>query len=162
MLPCIASAGFADREKGFKVGERMTIRPYVSLSITYDSNVDQQKDANDGSAWIINPGVGIEYLAENWKVEGSVWYDYHAYNEYSTQLDTSSYGERINIQWANSANNEPGWSLIIRESYQQISQDDDMTNHGGRGIGGRVRLPLCGLPPHVALGRAQRPRAHHL
>ena len=135
LLPCIASAGFADREKGFKVGERMTIRPYVSLSITYDSNVDQQKDANDGSAWIINPGVGIEYLAENWKIEGSVWYDYHAYNEYSTQLDTSSYGERLNIQWANSANNEPGWSLIIRESYQQISQDDDMTNHGGRGIG---------------------------
>ena len=45
-----ASADVVDRPTGFKIGERMTLRPYVSLSYTYDSNVDSAKHAKDGNA----------------------------------------------------------------------------------------------------------------
>ena len=41
-----ASADMVDRPTGFKIGERMTLRPYVSLSYTYDSNVDSAKHAD--------------------------------------------------------------------------------------------------------------------
>ena len=34
-----AFAEVLDRPTGIKIGERMTLRPYVSLSLTYDSNV---------------------------------------------------------------------------------------------------------------------------
>ena len=57
-----ASADVVDRPSGFKIGEHMTLRPYVSLSYTYDSNVDQTKHSKDGSTWVVNPGLAAEYL----------------------------------------------------------------------------------------------------
>ena len=75
-----ASGEVMDRPQGIPVGERLTLRPYVSLSYTYDSNVDSTKHSKNGSQWTVNPGLGAEYLSENWKVQGAVWYEYHAYN----------------------------------------------------------------------------------
>jgi hypothetical protein len=97
-----ASAEYMDRPAGIKVGQRMTLRPYVALSFTYDSNVDSQRESTAGSSWVVNPGMGLEYRGENWQVAGSVWYQYHAYNNYSSQLDQSSYGEKLSFSWANS------------------------------------------------------------
>ena len=34
-----ATAEVMDRPVGFKIGQRLTLRPYVSMSATYDSNV---------------------------------------------------------------------------------------------------------------------------
>ena len=130
-----ASADAIDRPNGFKIGERMTLRPYVSLSYTYDSNVDSTKHAKDGSSWVVNPGLGAEYKGENWEIAGRAWYRYHAYNHYSKQLNTSSYGETLTFKWADSLPNEKGWSVLLSESFTQISQDDDMSNYSGRGLG---------------------------
>ena len=61
-----ASADFVDRPKGFKIGERLTLRPYVSLSYTYDSNIDSAKKSKDASIFVVNPGLGAEYIDEKW------------------------------------------------------------------------------------------------
>ena len=130
-----ASADVVDRPSGFKIGERMTLRPYVSLSYTYDSNVDSTKHAKSGSAWVVNPGLGAEYKGENWELVGRAWYRYHAYNRYSKQLNESSFGENLSFKWTDSLPNEKGWSVLLSESFAQISQDDDMSNHSGKGVG---------------------------
>ncbi|MBR5549686.1 MAG: outer membrane beta-barrel protein [Kiritimatiellae bacterium] len=129
------SADVVDRPSGFKIGERMTLRPYVSLSYTYDSNVDSAKHAKDGSTWVVNPGLGAEYKGDNWEIAGRAWYRYHAYNRYSNQLNESSFGENLSFKWADSLANEKGWSVLLTESFTQIAQDDDMSDHSGRGIG---------------------------
>ena len=130
-----ASADVVDRPSGFKIGERMTLRPYVSLSYTYDSNVDSAKHAKSGSTWVVNPGLGAEYKGENWEIAGRAWYRYHAYNRYSNQLNESSFGENLSFKWTDSLPNEKGWSVLFSESFTQIAQDDDMSDHSGRGIG---------------------------
>ena len=130
-----ASADVVDRPSGFKIGERMTLRPYVSLSYTYDSNTDSAKHAKSGSTWVVNPGLGAEYKGDNWEIAGRAWYRYHAYNRYSKQLNESSFGETLTFKWADSLPNEKGWSILLSESFTQIAQDDDMTDHSGRGIG---------------------------
>ena len=134
-LTLASAADVVDRPSGFKIGERMTIRPYVSLSYTYDSNVDSTKHSKAGSSWVVNPGLGADYQGDNWEISGRAWYRYHAYNHYSSQLNESSYGESLTFKWANSLPNEKGWSLLLSESFTQISQDDDMSENGGRGIG---------------------------
>lgn len=124
-----------DRESGFKIGQHMTLRPYLSMSYTYDSNVDSSHHSKSGSQWIVNPSLELEYLAETWKVDAAVWYQYHAYNRYTSQLDASSYGERLRFDWADSKPDEAGWRVLFSERFEQIAQDDDMSNHNGRGIG---------------------------
>ena len=150
-LAAVASAEVMDRPKGIEIGEHLTLRPYVSLSYTYDSNVDSTKHSKAGNQWVVNPGLGAEYLSENWKVSGAVWYQYHAYNRYSRQLNTSSYGEFLKLDWADSLPNERGWRVMFNERFQQISQDDDMSNDKGRGVGrapagggGREATSPCG------------------
>ena len=130
-----ASADMVDRPSGIKIGERMTLRPYVSLSYTYDSNVDSTKHGKDGSTWVVNPGLGAEYKGDNWEIAGRAWYRYHAYNRYTHQLNESSFGENLTFKWADSLPNEKGWSVLLSESFTQIAQDDDMSNYSGRGLG---------------------------
>ena len=134
-LAAVASAEVMDRPKGIEIGERLTLRPYVSLSYTYDSNVDSAKHAKSGSTWVVNPGLGAEYKGDNWEIAGRAWYRYHAYNRYSKQLNESSFGENLTFKWADSLPNEKGWSVLLSESFTQIAQDDDMSDHSGRGIG---------------------------
>ena len=130
-----ASADFVDRPRGMKIGERLTLRPYVSLSYTYDSNIDSSKHSKDASIFVVNPGVGAVYLDDNWEVTGRAWYRYHGYSRYSKRLNQSSYGENFSFRWTDSLPNEKGWSVMLTESFTQIAQDDDMTAHNGRGIG---------------------------
>ncbi len=130
-----ALAGEMDRPTGFKVGDRLTLRPYVSMSYTYDSNVDSTRHGKTGSNWSVEPGIAADYLGENWKLDGRAWYQYHAYNHYSSQLNTSSFGEILNFTWADSLPNEKGWTVKFSEQFRQIAQDDDMTTSDGRGMG---------------------------
>ncbi len=131
-----AQAGVMDEPNGFKfLNERLTLTPYVSFSYTYDSNIDSSKHSKSGSQWSVNPGVNGVYKGENWELNGAVFYAYHAYNRYTSQLNSSSYGERLSYTWASAAGDEPGWSVKLGQSFQQIAQDDDASNHDGRGIG---------------------------
>ncbi len=130
-----ASAALMDEPAGIKIGQRMVLKPYVSASYTYDSNIDSSKHSKAGSQWTVNPGFGLDYLSDNWKINAGVWYKYHAYNRYVHQLNQSSYGEKLSLDWKNSALDEPGWRLLFDERFEQIAQDDDMSNHNGRGTG---------------------------
>lgn len=130
-----AQAEVMDRPTGLKIGQRMTVRPYVSLSYTYDSNVNSREHAKSGSSWVISPGFTADYKAENWNLEGGAFYQHHAYAKNSSNLNQDSYGQNLAYNWANSKAGERGWSLTVRESFQKISQDDDMSNHGGQGMG---------------------------
>jgi len=141
-----ASADLVDRPRGFKIGERLTLRPYVSLSYTYDSNIDSSKHSKDASIFVVNPGVGAEYIDDNWEITGRAWYRYHGYSRYSKRLNQSSYGENLAFKWTDSLPNEKGWSVMLTESFTQIAQDDDMTSSGGRGIGrDRRTLQVAGI-----------------
>lgn len=135
-----ASAELVDRAPGIRIGQRMTLRPYVSLSYTYDSNIDSDRTDRGGSTWIVSPALDLDYSAENWNAVARVWYQYHAYEGYHSQLNSSSYGESLSLHWQEPESAGKGWNLMIQERFTQISQDDDMSNHGGRGIGRDRRL----------------------
>lgn len=126
-----------DRPSGVKIGSRMTLKPYVGFSFTYDSNVNGQKKKQDGESWNINPGVSLEYNGGNWRLSGGVTYQYHMYSSgYSSQLNNSSAAENLVFNWHDSENTAgKGWSLMLSETYSLISQDDDATTNGGRGSG---------------------------
>lgn len=131
----LAHAEEMDRPGGIKIGTRMTLMPYVNFTFTHDSNVGSLRDNDDGQSWSINPGANLAYNAENWHLTGSLYYQYHAYSSgYSHELNSSSFGESLNYSWSN-AQGGKGWSLMLSESYQMISQDDDASNDGGRGVG---------------------------
>ena len=137
MSVCFAAGAESEDfpKRGIQIGQRLTLHPYVAMSYTFDSNIDSTAKADSGSTWTINPGLSGTFVNDNWKIMGSVWYRYHAYNRSVRQLNQSSYGERLSVQWANSQPNERGWSLNVLESFEQITQDDDMLSSGGRGIG---------------------------
>lgn len=134
----VASAAFAgalDREPGIKfLDERLTLSPYVALSYTYDTNVDSSKAAKSGSQWVVNPGLELQYQDDTWLVDAVVWYKYHAYNNYSSQLNSSSFGERLKWQWSNAVGGGKGWSISFSEQFEQIAQDDNLNSLGGRGM----------------------------
>ena len=137
-VAALAMSAFADemdRPTGLKVGERLTLRPYVSLSFTYDSNIDSTRHGKTGSQWMVSPGIMADYIGDNWQLQAHAWYQYHAYNHYTSQLNQSSYGEQLAWSWANSLPNEKGWSAKFSEKFTQIAQDDDMSDHNGRGTG---------------------------
>ncbi|MBQ7235387.1 MAG: outer membrane beta-barrel protein [Kiritimatiellae bacterium] len=133
----VAQADVMDRPTGFKVGQRMTVRPYVSLYYTFDSNVDSahHSSSRSGSSWSINPGFTADYKGENWNLAAGAYYRHHDYTRNSSNMDQNSYGQNLALTWATGRDGGKGWSLNIRESFQFISQDDDMSNHDGRGIG---------------------------
>ncbi len=136
----ISVAGFAmadqmDRPSGFKIGSRMTVKPYVGFSYTYDSNIDSSKDARGGSSWTVDPGLTFDYIDEKWQLKGAAYYQYHSYAQYSRRVNEGSFGEKLDFAWSNAEKGGPGWTFVMTEDYRNISQDDDMTNDGGRGIG---------------------------
>lgn len=128
-------SGFAaEQEKGgFHIGERITLRPYVSFSYSYDSLASTGRRDHSASSWTVTPGIESTYKDDNWNVQLGLSYNYHAYNRSTSELNSSSYRENLSIDWRNSAPDERGWSLNVAQHIAQISQDDDMTNSGGRG-----------------------------
>ena len=130
-----ATAADEDHKPGIRISDRLTLRPYVSMAYTFDSNVDSSRHGNSGSSWTVSPVLNAAYKSDELLIDGGVFYTYHAYNRYTHQLNSSSYGERLSLVWANSLANEPGWTLKLKERYARISQDDDMSNHNGRGLG---------------------------
>ena len=123
-----------DRPGGLKIGQRMTLRPYVSLDYTYDSNNDQQKDGTTVSSWAVNPGLNLTYNAETWNLTAGVFYRYLAYNKYVRSLNENNYGENVTFNWSSSQGGTKGWSLMLTERYQKICEDDDLTRNNGYGL----------------------------
>lgn len=132
-----ASAAFAESEAhkplGFRFGN-LTIKPYIAVSYTYDSNVDTAKHAEGDGFFMINPGADFVWKGERWELVGTIWYRYNAYCKYSDTLGMNSYGESLKYDWTSSNPGEKGWSLVLAERYAYISQNDDINASDGRGI----------------------------
>ena len=135
----MATAEVMDRPVGIKIGQRMTLKPYVSVSTSYDSNVDGRRHGSDDTVWLVNPGLGLEYKAENWNLFANVFYQYSAYAKNRCQQANSghTYGEDLTFRWANSKAGERGWSLMLSEKFNRIDQTQNMSS--GNGAGGYDR-----------------------
>lgn len=135
-----ADGEIVDRPGGITIGQRLTLRPYVSFSYTFDSNVDSSRNSSSSgsSSFVVSPRLTADYASENWSVNAGVYYDYHAYTGSSRNLNSHSYGENVDVTWNSLGLKDEGgkgWNLTLSQSYRMISQDDDMTNSDGRGIG---------------------------
>ena len=132
-----ASAEVLDRPTGIKIGQRMTLRPYVALSVGYDSNVSASSNAgrNDGDVlWTVNPGLDLDYKAENWSLLLNVYYNYHAYtkSENASDYNQHTYGETLRWNWSNSKGAEKGWALMLSEQFSKVAMADDISYYDGR------------------------------
>lgn len=127
----------SERPAGIKIGRRMNLRPYVALSATYDSNVgSRSSDTEDDILWTVNPSLSLDYQGDNWSALLSGYYNYRAYckdHSGTSEGNEHSYGESLRINWSNSAGADAGWSLLLMESFQQISQADDLSTADARG-----------------------------
>ena len=131
----IAGESAADKPQGFRFfNQHLTIKPYVALSYTYDSNVDTTHKSTSDSIFCIQPGADFEWKGERWALVGSVWYRRNAYCEYANEMGENSYGESLAYKWASSEQNERGWSLILSEKYRYTDQSDALGSGDGRGI----------------------------
>jgi len=131
-----ADADVLNRDPGIKIGERLTLRPYVCLSYTFDSNPDSGREGTkNASYWTANPGFDFDFAGGNWKVTGAAYYQYHAFSSgRATSLNNSSYGEQLGFTWSNIENGGAGWAVLISERYAKVDQNDDFSNGDGKGL----------------------------
>lgn len=141
-------SGFAevmDRPSGIRIGQRMTLRPYVSLYYTYDSNTYGYDNSGSASSWSVMPGATLDYKGENWNLSGGAHYNYRAYTKHPNYKNQHNYGQNLAFNWSNAPKGSRGWTLMIRESFAKITEDNDISA-GGRGIGrDRVQAQIAGV-----------------
>lgn len=132
---------------GFRFfNQHLTIKPYVSLDYTYDSNIDTTKHASDDSIFAVNPGADFEWRGERWMLVGSLWYRYRYFCQYNSALGENSYGENLKYVYSTSAQNEKGWTLMLSQRYAFMNQSDSLTGDDGRGLWrDRERLDFSGV-----------------
>ena len=135
-IPVIAVGGSeADKPLGFRFfDQHLTIKPYVALSYTYDSNVDTTRHADGDGVFCLQPGADFEWKGDRWALVGSLWYRRNAYCKYSNEMGENSFGESLAYKWTTSAQNEKGWSLVLAEKYRYTDQSDALGSGEGRGI----------------------------
>ena len=124
-----------NRPTGFRFfNNHLTIKPYVSLSYTYDSNIDTSHHASDDSIFAVTPGADFVWRGEKWALTGSLWYRYRYYCEYNKDMGENSYGENLAYTYSSSEKTEKGWTLMLSERYGFYNQSDDLTSRNGRGV----------------------------
>lgn len=123
------------RPTGFRFfNQHLTIKPYVALSYTYDSNIDASSSREHDSVFAVNPVVDFEWHGAKWELVGDVWYRHRYFCEYNSEMGEDSYGEALAYRYCSSGQNAKGWSLLLSQRYAFISQSDDFDTRGGRGI----------------------------
>lgn len=132
-----ATAEMMDRPGGFRIGQRLVIRPYVSLSSTFDSNVTSSKDEKEDVIWTVNPGFSFDYRGDRWYLTGSGYYSFNAYSKDHgpNASDYHNYGQTLTFGWDTSSKHERGWSLILNESFRLLNTADDITLSDGSTYG---------------------------
>lgn len=128
-------AEMLDRPTGVKIGQRMTLRPYVSISATYDSNVhSRHSKPSDDVIWSISPTLTMNYKAEKWSLLASAFYNYNAYcKSENKENNRHSYGQDLRWNWSNATGQEKGWTLVLGEAFRQITMADEITLGNGKG-----------------------------
>jgi len=134
------------KPEGFRFfNNRLTIKPYVSLSYSYDSNIDTTRSGEDDNIFCVEPGADFVWRGERWELAGNLWYRYNAYCDYSSELGENSFGEALTYKWSNVGEEGRGWNLMLGERYAYISQNDSLTSGDGRGLWrDRERLDISG------------------
>ncbi len=119
---------------GFRFGEHLTIKPYLNVAYTYDSNLDTTHHGEDDSIFSVTPGANAEWKGDRWSLSGNAWYRYKHYAKNNSEMGEDSYGEGLTYKFASSEPNQKGWSLMLAERYQNISASDSINSGDGRGI----------------------------
>jgi len=116
----IAGESEADKPQGFRFfNQHLTIKPYVAISYSYDSNIDTTDKASGDSIFCIQPGADFEWKGDDrWSLVGSLWYRRNAYCKYANEMGENSFGESLAYKWTTSKQNEKGWSLTLAEKYR--------------------------------------------
>ena len=130
-----AGGSEADKPQGFRFfNQHLTIKPYVAVSYTYDSNFDTTHHSEGDSIFCLNPGADFIWLSDRWSLAGTIWYRWNSYAKNNGNMGENSYGESLTYKWATSKSNEKGWSLLLGERYSFINQSDGLDTRSGRGI----------------------------
>ena len=130
-----ASAEYMDRPAGIKIGQRMTLKPFVALSTTYDSNAEGRNEGRENIFWTVAPGFGLDYDAENWQLSANLQYQYNAYarkRSYGAQ-DYHGINENVSYKWSNAKPGERGWALMLAQTYNKTMED--MSSESGLEFG---------------------------
>ncbi len=125
----VANAEIMDRPNGIKLTERLTLRPYVAISASYDTNSDRRSGGDENVVWTVNPNLDISYKAEQWVLNMNLYYQYNAESRNrNSHADNNyhGYGEQINFTWSDSLPGERGWSITLSEKYHRVGYTDDM------------------------------------
>jgi hypothetical protein len=123
------------RPSGFRFfNNRLTIKPHVSLTYTYDSNVDADSSEVDDSVFAAKPAVDFEWHGTKWLLVGDVWYRHRYFCQYNEQMGENSFGEALRYMYVSTSQDRTGWTLMLSERYANIDQSDEM-NFGGDGRG---------------------------
>ena len=106
-VACLATSVFAagevDKPQGFRFfNQHLTVKPYVSVSYTYDSNFDTMHKAEGDSIFCLNPGLDFIWLSERWSLAGTVWYRWNSDAHNNGNMGENSYGEALTYKWATS------------------------------------------------------------
>ena len=130
-----AGGSEADKPQGFRFfNQHLTIKPYVAVAYTYDSNIDTTHRRVGDSIFSLNPGADFVWMADRWSLAGNAWYRWNNYVHNNSNMGENSYGEALSYKWTTSKPNEKGWSLLLGERYSFINQSDGLDTRSGRGI----------------------------
>ena len=142
-----AGGSEAEKPMGFRFfNNHLTIKPYLTLSYTFDSNIDTTHKADSDSIFLVSPGADFSWRGERWELAGNLYYNYNAYCEYNGTMGANGFGESLAYKWTTSEPGEKGWSLLLGERYAYISQSDSLTANDGRGIWrDRERIDVNGV-----------------
>lgn len=132
-----AQAEMMDRPVGIKIGERLTLKPYIAFSATYDSNIACSRNREEDVIWTVNPGFTLDYLAESWYLNLTGNYAYNGYMRggHANQNSYHNYGETLLFGWDSAPKNERGWSLMLSQSFTLMNALDDITLSDGSSYG---------------------------
>ena len=135
------------RPEGFIFyGGHLTVKPYVSLSYMYDSNIDTSHKDSADNIFCVNPGANFTWQEDRWALTGGAWYRYNAYCKYNDRLGENSYGEDLAYTWSNIGEDRRGWALKLNERYAMISQSDGINSGDSRGVWrDRQKLDVSGV-----------------
>ena len=97
------------RPTGFRFfNNHLTIKPYVALTYTYDSNIDTTHHAADDSIFAVTPGADFEWRGEKWALTGGLCSGAGVglivlfRTNRNLQMGENSYGENLAFNYASS------------------------------------------------------------
>lgn len=141
LMATAAQAEMMDRPVGIKIGQRLTLKPYLAFSATFDNNIAGNNERVEDVVWTVNPGFTIDYLAESWYLKGTGNYSYNGYlrGGHASENSYHNYGETLLFGWNSAPKSEKGWSLTLNQSFILMNSQNDITLSDGSSYGRDTR-----------------------